>query len=65
MRLLLTTLAALALAGCQAPAPEPTDNGDTPNEAVVEGELQNEQAEQAEAIQNEAAADNADVDTDD
>ena len=48
MRMLLTGLAALALAGCQSPAP--ADTTPQPNEAVVEGELQNEQMNQAMAI---------------
>jgi hypothetical protein len=63
MRRLLITAAMLSLAGCQAPAP--ADNTPQPNESVVEDELQNEQLNQAEAIQNEAATDNDNADPDD
>jgi hypothetical protein len=59
MRILLTGLTALTLAGCQSPAP--ADTTPQPNEAVVVGELQNEQMNEAIAIENDAAADNRDV----
>ena len=61
MRLLLTTLAALTLAGCQAPSP--ADNTPQPNEAAVEAYFDNQQAGEAEAIQNDAEADNINIDT--
>ncbi|MCW3848138.1 hypothetical protein OF829_12885 [Sphingomonas sp. LB-2] len=64
MRLLITGLAVLTLAGCQAPPPEPAANDAQPNESVVEDQLENEQADQAKAIENEAVGDNADVDND-
>ena len=65
MRILLTGIAALMLAGCRSPAPAPaTNDASQPNEAMVEGDLQNEQANQAQAIENDALNDSDDVDTD-
>ena len=62
MRILLTGIAALTLAGCQSPAPEPANDAAQPNEAVVESELQNEQSDEAQAIANNAQNDSDDVD---
>lgn len=64
MRILLTGIAALTLAGCQSPAPEPANDAAQPNEAVVESELQNEQSDEAQAIENDARNDSDDVDND-
>jgi membrane-bound inhibitor of C-type lysozyme len=58
MRILLTALAALTLAGCHAAAPD-SANGAAPNEASVEGALENQQAELAASIENDANADDA------
>ena len=56
MRILLTGLFALALAGCHAAAPD-ADNGAAPNEAAVESDFQNQQAELAASIENDANVD--------
>lgn len=60
MRTLLTSLAALTLAGCNATP----DTGPQPNEAAVIGEFQNEQMNEAIAIENDARADNFDAGAD-
>lgn len=62
MRILMTGLAALTLAGCHAAAP---DNGSTaggaqPNEAVIENQYQSQQAALAASIENDANVDDAD-----
>jgi len=62
MRIFLTGFAALTLAGCQSPAPEPANDAAQPNEAAIESELRNEQANEARAIDNDALNDSADID---
>lgn len=61
MRIFLANLAILTLSACQA-QPDP---GPQPNAALVEGALQNEQLNEAIAIENDAKADNFNVDPDD
>jgi len=65
MRIVLTGIAALTLAGCQSPAPgAPANDTDQPNESIVEAQLGNEQAEQSAAIENDALNDSDDIDND-
>lgn len=66
MRLLITGLAAaLTLAGCNSPSSAPANDTAQPNETTVEDALENEQAVESQGIENEALADNSDVDVDD
>lgn len=58
MRILLTGLAALTLAGCHAAAPDAADTA-SPNEAAVEAEFQNQQDALAASIENDANLDDA------
>jgi membrane-bound inhibitor of C-type lysozyme len=62
MRFLLTGLAALALAGCHAAAPDnsATAAGPQPNEAAIENQYQSQQAALAASIENDANADDTD-----
>lgn len=62
MRVLMTGLAALMLAGCSADIT--VNDGDEPNESVVESQLESDQMNEAIAIDNDAAADNENADTD-
>ena len=64
MRILSTGLAALALAGCHAPAPE-ASNATMPNEAQVESEFQNQQDALAASIENDANTEEANDSADD
>src|ERR1044072_1548829 len=64
MRILSTGLAALALAGCHAPAPE-ASNATMPNEAQVESEFQNQQDALAASIEKEANTEEANDSADD
>jgi membrane-bound inhibitor of C-type lysozyme len=66
MRILLTGIAALALSGCHAAAPDngSAASGPQPNEAVIENQFASQQAALAASIENDANSDDSDDDND-
>jgi membrane-bound inhibitor of C-type lysozyme len=62
MRILMTGIAVLALAGCHAAAPDngAAPSGAQPNEAAIENQYESQQAALAASIENDANVDDSD-----